>query len=150
MNPDPEHVRSGPPSLEQFPLRTYEKLRYVDTDRQGHVNNAVFATMLETGRVELLYNPARPLAEPGCSFVIARMALDFLAEIKWPGRVDIGTRIAAIGRSSTTLDQALFQDGICVATATTVIVNVNGAGRGQPFSQAALDILGSYRAGYPT
>lgn len=43
-----------PTSIDDFPFRTYEKLRYVDTDRQGHVNNAVFASMLETGRVELL------------------------------------------------------------------------------------------------
>jgi acyl-CoA thioester hydrolase len=147
MNPDPEPIRSELPTLDAFPLQTHEKLRYVDTDRQGHVNNAVFATMLETGRVELLYNAERPLAEPGCSFVIARLVLDFLSEITWPGRVDIGTRIAAIGRSSTTLDQALFQDGHCVATATTVIVNVDATGRGQPFSEGTLDILRSYRAG---
>ena len=30
-------------SLEAFVLRTCDKLRYGDTDRQGHVNNAVFA-----------------------------------------------------------------------------------------------------------
>ncbi|MDG4601661.1 MAG: acyl-CoA thioesterase [Defluviicoccus sp.] len=144
MTSPPETRRFTPPTLDAFPLRTHEKLRYADTDRQGHINNAVFATMLETGRVELLYNSERPLAEPGCSFVIARLVLDFLAEIKWPGRVDIGTRIAAIGRSSTTLDQALFQEGNCVATATTVIVNINGAGRGQPFSDCALETLKSY------
>jgi acyl-CoA thioester hydrolase len=34
------------PKLTDYPLRTYEKLRYADTDRQGHVNNAIFATML--------------------------------------------------------------------------------------------------------
>lgn len=40
--------------LEGFPFRSSDKLRYGDTDRQGHVNNAVFSTFLETGRVELL------------------------------------------------------------------------------------------------
>ncbi|MBX3516690.1 MAG: acyl-CoA thioesterase [Rhodospirillales bacterium] len=145
MTPTSEVRRFTPPTLDAFPLRTHEKLRYADTDRQGHVNNAVFATMLETGRVELFYNSERPLAEPGCSFVIARLVLDFLAEMKWPGRIDIGTRITAVGRSSTTLNQALFQDGNCVATATTVIVNVNGTGRGQPFSQRALETLKLYR-----
>ncbi len=29
------------PKLEDFTYRTYDKLRYGDTDRQGHVNNAV-------------------------------------------------------------------------------------------------------------
>jgi acyl-CoA thioester hydrolase len=55
------------PTLAQFPLHAYDKLRYADTDRQGHVNNAVFATALETGRVELLHDPSLPLAEPGRS-----------------------------------------------------------------------------------
>jgi acyl-CoA thioester hydrolase len=113
------------PKLDQFPLMTYEKLRYVDTDRQGHVNNAVFVTMLETGRVEVLYNPEKPLMSENCSFVIVNLNVNFLAEITWPGRVEIGSRVAKIGRSSVTIEQALFQDEVCVATATTVVAQVN-------------------------
>ena len=46
----------GPaPLLDDFVALSREKLRYSDTDRQGHVNNAVFSTFLETGRVELLF-----------------------------------------------------------------------------------------------
>lgn len=70
--------------IEQYPIRTYEKLRYADTDRQGHVNNAVFSTMIETGRVEILYDPGAPLAKPNCAFVIASQKLNFYAEINWP------------------------------------------------------------------
>lgn len=33
------------PSLESFPLRTHDKLRDTDTDRQGHVNNATVARL---------------------------------------------------------------------------------------------------------
>lgn len=117
------------PTLAEFPLKTHEKLRYADTDRQGHVNNAVFATMLETGRVELLLAPDQPLFEPGCGFVIASLQVDFRGEILWPGQVEIGTRVAATGRSSVTLEQALFQGGRCVATARSVIVHVNEASR---------------------
>ena len=51
-------------TLEQFPIRTYDKLRYADTDRQGHVNNAVFSTFLETGRVELIYDSEAHLPLP--------------------------------------------------------------------------------------
>lgn len=113
--------------ISDFPLRTSDKIRYSDTDRQGHVNNAVFATLLETGRVELLYDPAAPLAEPGTSFVIVRLALDFVSEIRWPGEVLIGSRIASIGRSSIRLEQALFQDGRCVASGETVVVLMDEA-----------------------
>ncbi|MCB9959043.1 MAG: acyl-CoA thioesterase [Rhodospirillaceae bacterium] len=139
--------RPEPPTLDRFPHRTYDKLRYRDTDRQGHVNNAVFATLLDTGRTELFYDPDRPFADTGCTFVTARLTIDFLAEINWPGRVDVGTRIGKIGRSSTTVDQALFQDGRCVATATAIVVQVGADGRGQAFSQHAIDVLTSYGPG---
>jgi acyl-CoA thioester hydrolase len=109
-------------AIGDFPLRTSDKIRYADTDRQGHVNNAVFATLLETGRVEILYDPASPLASPGSSFVIAQLVLEFRSEIKWPGTVVIGTRVASLGRSSIKLEQGLFQNDRCVATAETVIV----------------------------
>lgn len=111
--------------LNTYPLQTYEKLRYADTDRQGHINNAVFSTMLETGRVELLYSPGQHLHAEGCSFVIASLHLDFLGEITWPGQVDIGTGVESVGKSSVTLKQGLFQQGVCVATAKTVIVQMN-------------------------
>ena len=65
--------------LADFPLKTFDKVRYADTDRQGHVNNAIFATFLETGRVEVLYNPKYPILSEGSSFVIAALKLDFLS-----------------------------------------------------------------------
>jgi acyl-CoA thioester hydrolase len=56
----------------------------------------------------------------------------------WPGRVEIGTRVAAVGRSSLTLEQAFFQEDRCVATARSVIVHVNEATRrSQPLGPAA-------------
>ena len=130
------------PTLHQYPLQTHEKLRYGDTDRQGHVNNAVFAVMLETGRVELLYDHEAPILEPGLSFVIARLEVDFIGEITWPGTVDIGTRVLKIGRSSVTLDQALFQHDRCVARAKSVVVLTNDeTRRSHALSPAAVDHL---------
>lgn len=127
-------------SLEAFALRTDDKLRYGDTDRQGHVNNAVFATFLETGRVELLYNEA--LADQGAAFVIARLELDFLAEVNWPGEVEIGTAVLDVGRSSFKLFQKVFQDGKPVAQAVTVIVQMSESTRkSQPLSERARERL---------
>ncbi|WLR54634.1 hypothetical protein LC048_19785 [Mesobacillus subterraneus] len=60
------------PKYEDFPLKTYDKIRYADTDRQVHVNNALFSTFLETGRTELLYAKEQLHAE-NASFVIARV-----------------------------------------------------------------------------
>ncbi|WP_144820527.1 acyl-CoA thioesterase [Marinobacter piscensis] len=124
-------------TLEQFPARSHDKLRYADTDRQGHVNNAVFATFIETGRVELIYNPEAPLTSPGTSFVIASLNLQLKAEIHWPGTVDIGTMVTRVGNSSIQLYQSLFQNGVCCATAETAIVSIDeNTQRPSPLSES--------------
>ena len=138
---------SEPLQAADFPIRTHDKVRYADTDRQGHVNNASFSTFLETGRVEILYDPTQPLAAKGAPFVIVRLALDFRAEIHWPGNVEIGTRLVRVGRSSVTLAQAVFQDSRCVATAETVIVQVDDAsGTARVIDDAARTRLESLQA----
>lgn len=132
-------------TLADFPLKTFDKVRYADTDRQGHVNNAVFSTFLETGRVEVLYNARLPILMQGASFVIASLKLEFLKEITWPGQVDIGTGILKIGNSSITLLQRLFQNDDCVAQAETIIVQVDDeTRRGSPLSAAARQTLGGW------
>jgi acyl-CoA thioester hydrolase len=133
------------PPLASFPLLTFDKIRYADTDRQGHVNNAHFSSFLETGRVEILYNPAWPILAPEASFVIASLKLAFLHEITWPGEVQIGTGVQKIGNSSVTLFQQLFQEGQCVARAETVIVQVDNATKqGKPLSDSARQTLSGW------
>lgn len=115
--------------LADFPFQSHDKIRYADTDRQGHINNATFSNYLETGRVEFLLDPARPLTAEDASFVIANLNLSFVAEVNWPGQIDIGTAVKKLGNSSITLLQQLFQDGTLVASAETVIVQMNNASR---------------------
>ena len=132
-------------TLTDFPLKTFDKIRYADTDRQGHVNNANFSTFLETGRVEALYNPEQPILAAGASFVIASLKLDFLNELKWPGQVQIGTGVLKIGNSSITILQRLFQDSQCTANAETVIVQVDDqTKRSAPLSENARQILSAW------
>jgi acyl-CoA thioester hydrolase len=136
--------------LEDYPLRSFDKLRYGDTDRQGHVNNAVFSTFLETGRVEMVQDGEASLLDDGCSFVIARLELDFVSEMLWPGRVDIGSGVLSVGRSSIRMEQALFQGGRLLALAETVMVQVSDATRrSQAFSERLLARLAPYRKGQP-
>jgi len=101
--------------------------------------------MIETGRVEVLYNLENPLAAPSCSFVIASQQLDFLSQVTWPSRVDIGSRVLKVNRSSLTLETALFkEDGSCAAISQTVIVQVNDdTKRSHPFSSETKKYLQS-------
>ena len=109
---------------------TTQKLRFCDTDRLGHVNNAVYAVMCEAGRVRA------HAVRPGCSapaaghgVVIARLELDFLREMNWPGEVRIETAIHRIGQKSIQVRQQLHQDGVLVARATSILAVIDTAKR---------------------
>lgn len=110
------------PRIDEYPLRTSEKLRFADTDCNGHISNAVFAVCCQNARMELLHDPRRiPLPIDG-QFVIARLEIDFLGEMRWPGTVVIGTRCERIGRASLMMAQALFVNGRCAASAISTVV----------------------------
>jgi hypothetical protein len=51
-NAEATYIMDQEIKLTDYAFQAYDKLRYGDTDRQGHINNAVFTTLLETGRVE--------------------------------------------------------------------------------------------------
>ena len=116
------------PRLEQFPGRTGDVIRFGDLDPQGHVNNTVFATFFETGRVMLLRGP-NSLNPPGATSVLARLDINFLRELHWPGSVEIGTGTVEIGRSSYTFLQAIFHAGQCAATGRATMVMIDAATR---------------------
>ena len=132
-------------SLDQFPSISTDKLRYGDTDRQGHVNNAMFMTFLETGRVEVLHRPNSPIYDHNAVFVLVNVNLDLRGEIRWPGEVQIGTAVSKIGNSSITFYQQMFQNGVCVASAESVVVQVNTmTRRSQSLSETARTALSAF------
>jgi acyl-CoA thioester hydrolase len=117
------------PRLAQFSGQTGDIIRFGDLDPQGHVNNTVFATFFETGRVMLLREPKNLLNPPGATSVLARLDINFLREMHWPGDVIIGTGTLEIGRSSYTFLQAIFHEGECAATAKATMVMIDAATR---------------------
>lgn len=143
LNIDSSASLPGPaPVLADFGSFSHEKLRYQDTDRQAHVNNAVFSTFLETGRVEFLLNSGSDLVGLEGAFVLAHLSIDFRKEVYWPGEVQIGTRILSLGRSSLRFSQAIFQNGECAATAESIVVLIDVTSRrSKPFSDEARAFL---------
>ncbi|HIA53048.1 MAG TPA: acyl-CoA thioesterase, partial [Candidatus Melainabacteria bacterium] len=89
-------------------------MRYGDTDRQGHINNAAYCTFFESGRVAFLCHEHGTIADEGYAFVIAKLSLDFLKEMNFPGTVEVGTRVNQIGKSSFTCGQALLDCHPCI------------------------------------
>src|SRR3954453_23651027 len=79
---------------------TEDVLRFGDTDANGHINNALFATLCESGRANLFRTRFDPTLPENRFFVIARLGIDFRAELNFPGRVRTGTWITRLGRTS--------------------------------------------------
>jgi acyl-CoA thioester hydrolase len=126
LRPEPTLPPADPiPQLEAFPIRVGDIVRLGDLDHQGHVNNAVFATYFESGRVGLIYDKENGLQVPGATSVVARLEIDFLGELNWPGTVEIGTAVDDIGRSSYRFIHALFNNGKCAATGRTTMVLID-------------------------
>ncbi len=116
-------------ALADFAVRTHDKLRRGDADPGGHVLNYNFPIFCETGRAQIFRDPAFVTLTAGFTPFVARLAIDYKAELFWPGTVDIGTGLKSIGRSSMLYLQGLFQDGKCVAVAETVMVQVDSTTR---------------------
>jgi len=126
---------------------TSHRLRFNDTDQLGHVNNAVFAVMLEQGRSELALDAGLPIESDASALVIVRLELDFLHEMAWPGTVTIETEVARLGNRSFTLHQRLISDGTLCAEASTVLVVMDRAARrAMPLEGAWRDSLVRWQA----
>lgn len=115
------------------PHVTTHRLRFNDTDRLGHVNNAVFAVMLEQGRSELIVSCGLPVEAAEQAVVIVRLELDFVSEMAWPGAVRIETEVLRLGDRSFTLRQRLVCANVLCGKANTVLVVMDrGARRAVP------------------
>jgi acyl-CoA thioester hydrolase len=117
------------PRLEDFPFRLSDNVRFADLDPNGHVNNAVYATYFETGRVSLTKDRGNGLMPPGLGWVMVRLDMHFRAELHWPGQIELGLGVVNFGRTSVTFEQVVFCEGKCIASAQSVNVLIDEATR---------------------
>lgn len=147
MNDQPKPQARAAPRLDDFPHRVADVIRYGDLDPQGHVNQAVFATYFEAGRVAMFRSPDLGIGVPGVTFVLVRIEIDYMKELHWPGTVEIGTAVAKFGRSSFTAAQAIFRDGVCAATGRATLVCIDLATRRScPLPEEVIAKLSQWKA----
>jgi acyl-CoA thioester hydrolase len=117
------------PRLEDFPFRLSDNVRFADLDPNQHVNNAVYATYFETGRVTLTKDRSNGLMPPGLGWVMVRLDMHFRAELHWPSQIELGLGVVKFGRTSVTFEQVVFCEGKCIASAQSVNVLIDEATR---------------------
>jgi acyl-CoA thioester hydrolase len=99
--------------------------RYADLDPNDHINNVAMAAVFEDGRVRCQAAMGLRRVE-SLRPMVASVGIDYLAQAHYPGVLACHVGVAAIGRSSWTLQQLVTQDDAPVATCRTVIVLTDG------------------------
>jgi YbgC/YbaW family acyl-CoA thioester hydrolase len=80
-------------------------VRFADLDPQGHVNNAVYLTYLESARLGYYEKAGIWGREAGIKtgMVVAHIDIDYLAPIFFGQAIQVGVRLARLGQKSFTL-----------------------------------------------
>jgi acyl-CoA thioester hydrolase len=129
--------------------RTYQaQVRWSDPDQLGHVNHARYLSYFEDARMHMM--AASPTGLPGTravdqtgpsdpstagpptrGVIAARVAVDYAAPVEYrPGlTLRVESAVAAIGTSSWTLDQRLYDGDQLVARCQCVLVGYDYAER---------------------
>ena len=97
--------------------------RWKDLDAFQHINNAVYATYIESARVDLFKRWGILGNNSGKSIIMASLKIDYLAQLKHPTSMVIGQRISRIGGTSFDIESVLFNDNekpVCVALVVAV------------------------------
>lgn len=130
----PESWRLIPAS---YPFSAATQTRFGDMDFLGHLNNVAYAALFENGRVRFNRSlEERKLRAKGERWLVASVAINYLREGHFPDDVEIASGIGRIGSSSWVIEQAAFQNGVCIATCDTTIVWQGVDGRAKPISEA--------------
>ncbi len=111
-------------TLEQFSRQITLAVRWGDMDSMGHVNNVKFFTFDESGRIAYFDELAKtdPTFWNDHGLILAHIGADFIAQLRYPATLQIGTRVAKLGRSSLHTVSAMFSEGRLIAVVKGVIV----------------------------
>lgn len=121
-----------------------ERVRQVDTDMQGHVNNTVFPVYFEIARSSM--RELLALRPAGTFGIVARQVIHYHAELNFPSTIRIGAGIARIGSKSYVMGYGLWCGDDCVATGEVTQVMFDGTAKKsipipEPFRTALTDYL---------
>lgn len=146
MSDETARPRKAPPQLADYPHRVTELVRYGDLDPQGHANNAVFATYLESGRVAMFRDPDLGIGVANATLVLVRQEIDFLRELRWPDDIVVATGVSEFGRTSFVMMQAIFRSEQCAASGRAIMVMLDKETRRPlPLTEALIARLSPWR-----
>lgn len=102
--------------------RTLEPAFY-DTDALGHINNTRLPAWFELARNDLFRLFTPDLDPHKWALIMARLDVEFRAELFYGENIEIRTWLSRLGNSSFTVTQEAWQNGRLGARGNTVLVH---------------------------
>ncbi|ABW15722.1 thioesterase superfamily protein [Parafrankia sp. EAN1pec] len=139
--------------LANYPFVMTLQPRFGDMDSLGHVNNVAIAALFEEARVGMNRamlgdsHVAPALSRP-LPVVAARVEIDYLGEVRYPGEYHVGVGVGRVGTSSVLQVCAMFDGETCVALCDAVLVHRPATGPA-PVPQEVRELLTTVMA-FPT
>ncbi|MCY6381621.1 acyl-CoA thioesterase [Hoeflea prorocentri] len=111
-----------PRSRNSYSIWTPVSIRFSDQDPLAHVNNVAITAFLESGRVGFFNQVLDSPEILARGLVLARLTVDYLNEITYPGTVEVGGRLSSIGERSVITHYAAFHGDTCCVVSESVNV----------------------------
>ena len=113
----------------RYPFHCQIETRYRDLDSNLHINNGVFASLLEEGRVRFHRASQFGGGSDGTTAMVVSVGIEYLGESHFPEPLDMHVGAERIGNSSYDLCQLVMQGRDVIAFARVTLVCVQ---RGKP------------------
>ncbi len=123
MKPEPHRLQRA-----SYPYFRRVIARFSDMDAERHLNNVALASFYEDGRVSFLHELAGEERGKSFRFVIAHIAISYLAEAHYPGDYDVGLGVTRFGNTSFDVGAGLFIGEACVGVCDTTQVVIGERG----------------------
>lgn len=97
--------------------------RFSETDALGHVNNTVLPVWFEEARTPIfkLFSPGMEITD--WHLIIAKIDVEFLAEIFYGKEVEVRTYMTKIGNASMVIGHEAWQNGKMVSKGSAILVH---------------------------
>lgn len=89
------------------------KVRWSELDPYAHLNHAVYLTICETARIDLLDQIGwglNAMKERGFQIVVVEVNARFIAPAEYGDELSVETKVADVSRASTVWHQQIFRD----------------------------------------
>jgi acyl-CoA thioester hydrolase len=139
----------------KFKFFTPVKVRYQDTDQQGHVYFGVYYTYFDEGvegYLEAIGYSYRQMLADKIDFIFVESHCTYKSSVKWPEVLKVHTRIGHIGRRSLRYEFEIWADadGRLVATGYIAVVTVDrDTFKPQPVPDALRQAVANYEGELP-